>query len=316
MKTILFRRHAMILLAAVLLMVPPARGDDSPATADKQRYLIIHADDAGMCHSVNRATIEALEKGIVTSCSIMIPCPWVTEFAEYSKAHPQFDYGLHLTLNSEWKQYRWGPVAGKNKVPSLVDEHGYLWANVEQVAKHAKREEVALELQAQIARAKQLGIPVSHLDTHMGALVSRPDLIEVYVAVGIEHDLPVLFFSNLSEKTLRAYPALRDVGPPLVARLREQRLPLLDGLAQFYGGDSHEQRLENYVKTIKSLPPGVSELIIHCGIDDAELRAVTNSAARRDGDRRIFTDPEIARLIQDEGIKLITWKQFRELRAN
>ncbi len=316
MKTILFRRHAMILLAAVLLMVPPARGDDSPATADKQRYLIIHADDAGMCHSVNRATIEALEKGIVTSCSIMIPCPWVTEFAEYSKAHPQFDYGLHLTLNSEWKQYRWGPVAGKNKVPSLVDEHGYLWANVEQVAKHAKREEVALELQAQIARAKQLGIPVSHLDTHMGALVSRPDLIEVYVAVGIEHDLPVLFFSNLSEKTLRAYPALRDVGPPLVARLTEQRLPLLDGLAQFYGGDSHEQRLENYVKTIKSLPPGVSELIIHCGIDDAELRAVTNSAARRDGDRRIFTDPEIARLIQDEGIKLITWKQFRELRAN
>ena len=315
MNTILFRHDAMILLAALFLTMPPARSEDSPATADKQRYLIIHADDAGMCHSVNRATTEALEKGIVTSCSIMIPCPWVTEFAEYSKAHPQFDYGLHLTLNSEWKQYRWGPVAGKDKVPSLVDEHGYLWANVEQVATHAKREEVAIELQAQIARAKQLGIPVSHLDTHMGALVSRPDLIEVYVAVGIEHDLPVLFFRNLSEKTLKAYPTLRDVGPPLVARLTEQRLPLLDGLAQFYGGDSHEQRLESYVKTIKTLPPGVSELIIHCGIDDAELRAVTNSAARRDGDRRIFTDPEIARLIQDEGIKLITWKQFRELRA-
>lgn len=315
MRTELVHRHAILLLAAILVTTSPARGEDSPGTADKQRYLIIHADDAGMCHSVNQATIEALEKGIVTSCSIMIPCPWVTEFAEYSKAHPQYDYGLHLTLNSEWKQYRWGPVAGKDKVPSLVDEHGYLWSNVEQVAKHAKREEVALELRAQIKRAEQLGIPVSHLDTHMGALVSRPDLVETYAAVGIEHDLPVLFFRTLSEKTLRAYPALRDVGPPLITRLNEQQLPLIDSLAQFYGGESHEQRLESYVKTIKSLPSGVSELIIHCGLDDAELRTVTNSAARRDGDRRIFTDPEIARLIRDEGIRLITWRQFRELRA-
>lgn len=315
MKTDRFPCRRVILLAAVCLSAWPSRGEDSPRDADRPRYLIIHADDAGMCHSANRATTEALEHGIVTSCSVMMPCPWVTEFAEYAKAHPQFDYGVHLTLNSEWKQYRWGPVAGKDRVPSLVDEHGYLWPRVEQVAKHAKPEEVAIELRAQIARARQLDIPLSHLDTHMGALASRPDLAEIYVAAGIEHDLPVLFLRASNPKLAAAYPALRDVGSSLAARLNERRLPLLDDLAQFYGGDSHAQRRDNYRKALRSLPPGVSQLIIHCGLDDAELRAVTSSAGRRDGDRRIFTDAEIGRLIRDEGIRLISWKQFRELRG-
>ncbi|MCA9050173.1 MAG: polysaccharide deacetylase family protein [Planctomycetaceae bacterium] len=300
MRDSLFRLFVSLLISGGLSQVDA-----------QERSLIIHADDAGMSHSVNLATIEALESGLVTSASIMVPCPWFTEFAEYARTHPQYDYGIHLTLNCEWKLYKWGPVASAKDVPSLLDESGFLWGSVPEVAANVRAEEVERELRAQIDRAVAAGVPLSHLDTHMGALVSRPDLIEVYVRLGIDYDLPVLFLRTLDEQTAKAYPAIKESAGTLLPVLDEHRLPVLDRLVQFYGGDTHEQRREAYFDAIRNLEPGVSQLIIHCGILNEELKAITNSAERRDGDRRIFTAGETRELLQQENITLLTWKQFR-----
>jgi predicted glycoside hydrolase/deacetylase ChbG (UPF0249 family) len=276
-----------------------------------KRYVIIHADDAGMSHSVNRATIEAMERGIVSSASIMVPCPWFKEFAAYAKAHPDRDYGIHLTLNSEWDNYRWGPVAGRDKVPSLVDKEGYLWDNVAEVAANAKSAEVRTELRAQIQRALDFGVPLTHLDTHMGALVSRPDLVEAYVDAGIEFNLPVFFLRDagyeIPDERIRARAA------QLVDKLEQHKLPILDHMTQLYTDEPFETKRSQYIDAIAGSKPGVHYLIIHCGYDDKELQAITASSRLRDTDRRVFTDPECIRAVKESGVEIVTWKQVREM---
>lgn len=312
MTSLRFLSAGCLLLAAMAL---PLRTSPAEETAQQPaaRYLIIHGDDAGMSHSANIGTIDAMEKGIVSSASIMVPCPWLVEIAEYAKAHPERDFGIHLTLNCEWKRYRWGTVASRDRVPSLLDKDGYMWSSVEDVGKHAKAEEVEIELRAQIERAKQFGIPFTHLDTHMGSVLARPDLVNIYVKLGLEYDVPVLFLGKFNEELAKEWPALVEAGKQLLPKLRERRLPVLDQLAQFYGEQPGMTRREAYMQTLRQLPPGVSQLIIHCGYEDAELKAITGSAPQRDEDRRVFSDPEVIQLVKDLGIQVISWKQFRAM---
>lgn len=296
--------YQKLLIGVLLLGTWPLHAEES------KRYVIIHADDAGMSHSVNRATIHAMENGLVSSASIMVPCPWFPEFAKYAKAHPRGDYGIHLTLNAEWSHYRWGPVAPAHQVPSLIDEHGYLWDNVRQVVEHVKVEEAEIELRAQIERAKQFGVPLSHLDTHMGAVLSRPDLSKLYVKLGLEYDLPILFIRPTDDNGIKQrYPDAAKMYP----LLKSQGLPTLTQLYQFYDKKPHEFRKDIYLRTLRELPVGVSQIIIHCGYDDSELRSITSSVPIRDGDRRIFTDPDVQAEIERQGIVVIGWREFRRL---
>ncbi|MGE3317264.1 MAG: polysaccharide deacetylase family protein [Planctomycetaceae bacterium] len=259
MLRLLCVRAAVAFLLLTTVSVAPA--DD----ARPKRYLIIHADDAGMSHSVNVATIEGMEKGVVSSASIMVPCPWFNEIAEYARKNPDKDFGIHLTLNSEWDGYRWGPVAPREKVPSLLDKDGYLWKSDNDTAANGRAEEVEIELRAQIERARKFGVPVTHLDTHMGAVFARADFAEIYIRLGIEYNLPVLFpspgFASIIEK---GFPALDGKAVEFSKLLQKNDLSTLDYILQYYKSGPDDERKALYLKNLDILPPGISEFIIHC----------------------------------------------------
>src|SRR5690606_32498939 len=157
------------------------------------KVLILHIDDVGMSWDSNQGTIRSLEEGVANSLSIMMPCPWVPGFVHYMKDHPNLDAGLHLTLTSEWRDYRWHPLSGRPAVPTLVDAEGAMWRSVDLVAKNASPDEVETEIREQLKRARDIGFEPTHLDSHMGTLFATPQFIERYVKVVIENQIPVMF---------------------------------------------------------------------------------------------------------------------------
>lgn len=288
--------------------------EESPGQPLPGRYVIIHADDAGMCDSVNRATIDALEHGAVTSVSIMVPCPAFEEFAEYAASHPEHDYGIHLTLNAEFASYRWGPVASADEVPSLIDRDGFLWRSEHQTAANARVDEVERELRAQIDKALDHDVPLSHLDSHMGTLFMRADFLDVYLRLGDEYDLPVLLTRDdglarrlgFDDRNIAQMRSAAD-------QLEREGFPIVDKILMHYSWDPVPQKKQIYLNMIRRAPAGVTEIIVHCGYADRELRLITGSYSIRDGDRQVFTDPEVLSAIESQDVELISWKEFRQL---
>jgi chitin disaccharide deacetylase len=155
------------------------------------KLLIIHNDDLGLAQSENAASYISMTKGIVNSGSVMMPCAWAYDAIQTFKS-TKLDIGVHLTLTAEWKNYKWSPIVGSNVAPSLVNEYGHMYSSNEEVAKNVKIEEVEKELTAQIELAKKMGLDITHLDTHMGSILGRPDLINLYFSLGQKYKLPVL----------------------------------------------------------------------------------------------------------------------------
>jgi chitin disaccharide deacetylase len=296
-----------IFLFSSLLLSAQQTLSEKLGYAKNTKLLILHADDLGVAHSENAASIAAMEKGSVSSASIMVPCPWFPEIAAYARAHPKADLGLHLTLTSEWKYYKWGPVAPKAEVASLVNDKGFLFESTDSLYASAKLDEVEKELRAQIERAKQFGIDFTHFDTHMGALVNKVDYLKIFIKLGREYKVPVLltkegfriaFNINLDDLTDENDVAVDNVYTAMPADYKK-------GMANYY------------TNIFQSLKPGVGIILLHAAYNDSEMQAVTIDhpdwgAAWRQADYNFFTSEKCKKALKEQNIKLITWREIRD----
>lgn len=270
------------------------------------KLLIVHADDLGMSHSVNAASIKAFETGLVNSGSIMVPCPWLGEIVTYSRSHPEADLGLHLTLTSEWSLFRWGPVLSKDRVPSLFARDGYLHPTESDAAKYADAREAEAEIRAQIERARSFGIQPTHLDSHMGTLYQNESLFRAFLRVSREYKLPI----RMSRDWLSRAPFIpSSLGPSDI---------VIDRIIEIGPNVQPAGWAAFYSEAVKSIQPGVTEMIVHLAYDDEEMRAVTVNhpdwgAGWRQRDFAFFTSPEFRRLLKENNIKLITWREIGKL---
>ena len=305
----LFRGFALFLFLFALR----ANGAANLSLAERLGYkpteklLIVNGDDVGMCHAANLGTIECLEKGSMRSATIMVPCPWFPEIAAYAKLNPDKDFGIHLCHTSEWIKYRWGPVADHSKVPGLIDPDGYLWREVPQVYNHATPEQALIEGRAQIQRALDAGVDVTHLDSHMGTMQYDPRYLQMYLQLAVEFDVPVRMASQ-ETMARNGHPELREqfAGKGIV-------------FTDYFIHDELKEEQSKGVKpfwlgVVKGLRPGVTELYIHAALAGDELKAITGSWRTRSEQYELFAhDVEMKQLLAEQKIILIGYRPLRDL---
>jgi chitin disaccharide deacetylase len=268
------------------------------------RVLILNADDFGMCHDQNEGVMRGLKEGLFTSSTILVTCPWFEEAAEFGRNNPDADLGVHLTLTAEWDSYKWGPVLGARAVPSLVDERGYLWQTVAQVYEHARLDEAEAELRAQIEKAFAAGIDATHLDSHMGTLQLRQDYHEIYARLANDYRLPIRLASR------------RRIGVEGMGAILDQ----LDAFGVvtpdhlvFFGPAKLDETESYWTNLLRTLKPGLTEILCHPAIAREELKTCARDAMQREADFRYFISDKARKLVADEGIKMAGFRELRDL---
>jgi chitin disaccharide deacetylase len=274
--------------------------------AATDRVVVIHADDLGMCQATLPAFVDLLAAGLVSSGSVMVPCPWFPQAAALLRACPTADLGLHVTLTSEWATYRWGPLTTRDPATGLLDEDGYfprdtetLWQNVDITAAYT-------EMQAQVARARQAALEFTHLDSHMFAHF-EPRLLPPYVALGFAEAIPAL--------VVRHWP-YREQDVPQIARWirqwEDQGMPIFDHVIGSPPATAQEDRVRQAKRLLDGLSPGLTCFLVHAACDTPELRAITPDWPFRVADHAAFQGEELSNHIRQTGIQVIGYRVLRD----
>jgi predicted glycoside hydrolase/deacetylase ChbG (UPF0249 family) len=278
-----------------------------------KKVVMLHADDIGMCEEANEAAIQYLSTDKIQSAAIMMTCEYAADMIEWAKKNPSEDIGLHLTLTSEWKTYRWGPLASPNEVPGLLDPDQKLWRDVRSVVEHASAGEVEKEIRAQIQRSIDMGYRPDHIDTHMGTLYGHPEFIKAFFSVAQEYRIPanVIEVSDpavLAEFRNQGYPITDEV----VKMISDYKLPKLDYFTSAPEGKSYDEKVEKFKALIRSLKPGITEIIFHPSVQTENLKTITNSWQQRAWEAKMFSDPDLENFFKSEGIIFTNWNDLMQ----
>ena len=268
-----------------------------------------------MANSVDQATFEALNKGWITSASVLVPAPWFPEVVLWANHHHQADIGVQLDLTADWTSYAWRPVSPQASGSSLLDSTGFFPLTELSVARHAKPLEVETEVRAQIALALKAGVPVTHLDTHMRVMTMTPDLFRVYWNLSQQYRLPILLPNQRVKNAGRASSgtdifSFGGVEVDLHDVPVQRVLEMMPGIAK-------QDWLSAYEKSLTGLPPGVYLLSVHLGFNNDELQAMTwdhpNWGAQwRQNDFDVVSNPAFQKFLKDQGFILVGWRDLQK----
>jgi predicted glycoside hydrolase/deacetylase ChbG (UPF0249 family) len=261
------------------------------------RLLIINADDFGMCHAVNEAIFRVLKDGAAGSTTLMVPCPWRLHATHFLADNPQVPFGIHLTVISEWADYRWVPVTAREKVPSLLDKSGYFYdfEHMPEFLAQVVLDQLEMEFRAQIQVVLAAGLRPTHLDWHALRIGDRADIVDMMLRLAREYGL-----------------ALRVAGRPWIEKLQGRGFPTND----FDFLDSYlldpVNKADRFAELLHELPAGLSEWAVHPGLDSSELLAIEPGGNHiRQADFDFLMSEQARDIIREEGIILFDYRALQ-----